>query len=96
MDVVRSKLVHIGRIAGQVVVVIADHHGHLDARADDPELIENGLMGLDDVVELFGSVDESQFPEPKRVAYDEQFSFGVFFFQSLQKRDELGGVIAML
>ena len=40
--------------------------------------------------------DESQFPEPKRIAYDEQFSFRVFFFQPLQKRNELGGVITML
>ena len=60
--------------------MIADHHGHLDARPDDLELIENGLMGLDDVVELFGTGDESQFPEPKRIAYDEQFSFRVFSF----------------
>ncbi len=59
-------------------------------------LIENGLMGLDDVVELFGSGDESQFPEPKRIAYDQQFSFGICFFQSLQKLDELGGVITVL
>ena len=48
------------------------------------------------MVELFGSADECQFPEPKRIAYDEQFSFLILFFQSLQKRDELGGVIAML
>ena len=76
--------------------MIADHHGHLDARPDDLELIENGLMGLDDVVELFGTGDESQFPEPKRIAYDEQLSFRVFIFQPLQKFNELGGVITVL
>ena len=31
MDVVWLKFVDKSRIAGQIVIVIADHHGHFDA-----------------------------------------------------------------
>src|SRR5262245_17141924 len=37
-----------------------------------------------------------QFPEPKRIADDEQFCVRAFFCQSLQKGNELGRVVAML
>src|SRR5262245_804168 len=76
--------------------MVADHHGHLDARARYPQLIENRLVRLDDVFELFGTAHERQLPEPKRVAHNEQFSFRTFLFQFLQKGDEIGGVVAML
>ncbi len=96
MDVVCLEFVHIGRIASQLVVVVANHHGHLDARPGNSELIENRLVRVDYVFKLFDSVHESQLPEPKRVSNDEQLGVGTFLFQAFQKCDELGGVVAML
>ena len=63
--------------------MIADHHGDLDARPGSAELIENGLVRRNYVIELFGSAHEGQFPESERVADDYQFCVGVLFFQLL-------------
>ena len=68
----------VGRIASQVVVVIADHHGDLDGRPSNPELIENRLVRLNDVRKLFGTVHEGQFPKAKGVADNEEFGVGTF------------------
>jgi len=76
--------------------VVADHHGHLDARSSDPELVENVLVRLDYVLKLLGSMHASQLPEPERIAHDKQFGLRVFVFQSLQEGDELCGIVAML
>ena len=62
MDVVGPQFVRKGRIASQVVIVIADHHGDLDARSGGAELIENGLVRRDDVVELFDSLARGSVP----------------------------------
>jgi hypothetical protein len=51
-------------------------------------LIENGLVRRNDVIELFDTLYESQFPEPERVADDQQFGVGAFVFQPLQKCNE--------
>jgi hypothetical protein len=76
--------------------VISDHHGDLDARPRGFELIENGLVRFDDVFKLFRAVHEGELPETKCITHDDQFGAGAFFFQSVQKRDEFGSVIAML
>jgi hypothetical protein len=38
--------------ASEVVIVIADHHGHLDPRTSDSELVENGSVRGDNVIEF--------------------------------------------
>jgi hypothetical protein len=96
MNVVCLQLLRKGGIASEIIIVIADHHGHLDARAGGLELIENGLMCGYDVREFSDSTHEGEFPKSKCVADDQQFSVGAFLLQFLQKIDELGGVIAML
>ena len=96
MDVVCLQFLHKGRIASQIIIVIPDHHGHLDARAGGPELIENRLVRLYDVRKPFDPAHKRELPEAKRVAYDQKLGVGAFLFQLLQEFDELGGVIAML
>jgi len=96
MDVVCLQFLHKGRIASEIIIVIPDHHGHLDARAGGPELIENRLVRLYDVRKPFDPAHKRELPEAKRVAHDQKFGVGVFLFQFLQEFDELGGVIAML
>jgi hypothetical protein len=58
-------------VASEVVIVIADHHGDFDAGPGGSKLIENSLVRLYYVLELFDSMDESQFPEPKCIADDQ-------------------------
>jgi hypothetical protein len=96
MDVVCLQFLHKGRIASEIIVVIPDHHGHLDARAGGPELIENRLVRLYDVRKPFDPAHKRELPEAKRVAHDQKLGVGAFLFQLLQEFDELGGVIAML
>ena len=64
------------------------HHGDPDTRTGGSELIENGLVRRNDVIELFDTLYESQFPEPERAADDQQFGVGPFVFQPLQKCNE--------
>ena len=55
MDVVCLQFLHKGRIASEIVVVIPDHHGHLDARAGAFELVVSRVEQLEAVaVELLG------------------------------------------
>src|SRR5215475_13749355 len=96
MDVVCLQFLHKGRIASEIIIVIPDHHGHLDARTGGPELIENRLVRLYDVRKPFDPAYKRELPEPKRVAHDQKFGVGAVLFQLLQEFDELGGVIAML
>ena len=84
------------RIASEIIVVVPDHHGHLDARSGGPELIENRLMRPYDVRKPLDPAHKRQLPEAKRIAHDQQFGVGAFLFQLLQEGDELGGKIAML
>jgi len=87
-DVVQFQLGRKVWVASEVVIVIADHHGDLDTRTGGSELIENGLVRRNDVIELFDTLYESQFPEPERAADDQQFGVGPFVFQPLQKCNE--------
>ena len=87
-DVVHFQLGRKVWVASEVVIVIADHHGDLDTRTGGSELIENGLVRRNDVIELFDTLYESQFPEPERVADDQQFGVRAFVFQPLQKCNE--------
>src|SRR5262249_53129845 len=96
MDVVFSERLCEGSIASQVVIVISHHHRDPDASPSGPELVENCLVRLDYVFKLVGSVHEGEFPETKSITHDEQLGVGALSFQSLQKSDELSGVIAML
>ena len=96
MDVVCLQFLHKGRIASEIIIVIPDHHGHLDARAGGPELIENRLVRLYNVRKPFDPAHKRELPEAKRVAHDQQLGVWAFLFQLLQEFDELGGVIAML
>jgi hypothetical protein len=61
-------------VATEVVIVIADHHSDLDTSPGRSELIENGLVRRNDVIDLFDALYESQFPEPERITDDQQFS----------------------
>ena len=70
IDVVCPQPSCKGRVASKVVIVIADHHRNLDTFAGGAELIENGLVRRNYVIELFGSVHEGQLPESERVADD--------------------------
>src|SRR5262249_30918073 len=70
MNVVLLKLGGKFGVASKIIVMIANHHGDLDACPDSAELIENGLVRRNYVIELFGSVHEGQFPESERVADD--------------------------
>src|SRR5215813_9646611 len=70
MNVVLSQFGGKFGVASKIVIVIADHHGDLDARPGSAELIENGLVRGNYVIELFGSAHEGQFPESERVAHD--------------------------
>jgi len=63
--------------------MIADHHGDLDARSGGVELVENGLVRRNDVIKLFGSPHQGQLPEPERIADNQQFGVGTFFFKLL-------------
>src|SRR5262245_36002528 len=83
-------------VASKIVIVIADHHGDLDAVPSDAELIENGLVCRNYVIKLFDPPHEGQFPESERIADYQQFGVGAFVFQCLQKCNELGDVVAML
>src|SRR5262249_45161577 len=83
-------------VASKVVIVIADHHGDLDTCAGGAELIENGLVRCNDVIEFFDTVHECQLPESERITNDQQFSVRTFLLQPLQKFNELGGVVAVL
>jgi len=55
-------------VASEIVIVIADHHGDLDAGSSGAKLIENGLVCRNYVIKLFDSPHESQLPESKRIA----------------------------
>src|SRR5215510_573381 len=70
VDVVRFQLRCKRGVACKIVIVIADHHRDLDARAGGAELIEDGFVRRNYVIELFYSLHEGQFPEPKRIADD--------------------------
>ena len=96
MDVVCLQFLHKGRIASEIIIVIPDHHGHLDARASGPELIENRLVRLYDVRKPFDPMHKRELPEAKRVAHDQKLGVGALLFQLLQEFDELCGVVAML
>src|SRR5262249_58286519 len=39
-------------VAGKIIVMIADHHGDLDARPGRAQLVEDGLVRRNDVIEL--------------------------------------------
>src|SRR5215471_6683315 len=77
-------------------MVICHHHRDPDASPSGPELVENCLVRLDYGFKLFVSVHEGEFPETESITHDDQLGVDAFSFQSLQKCDELGGVIAML
>ena len=85
VDIVCSQLLHKFGIASEIIIMIADHHCHLNARAGDRELIENGLVCRYDVRKPFDPTNEREFPESERVTDDQQFSVGAFLFQLLEK-----------
>src|SRR5215475_6739116 len=70
VDVVCFQISRIRGVASKIVIVIADHHRDLDPCAGDAELIKNGSVRRNYVIELFGSPREGQFPEPERIAED--------------------------
>src|SRR5262249_4382770 len=68
MNVVLSQFGGKFGVASKIVIVIADHHGDLDARPGSAELIENGLVCRNYVIKLFDSPHEGEFPETERIA----------------------------
>jgi hypothetical protein len=70
MDVVCLQFGRICGIAGKIVIVIAYHHRDLDARSGGAELIEDGLVRRNYVIEFSDSPRDGQFPESERIAED--------------------------
>src|SRR6516162_10089741 len=83
MNVVLSQFGGKFGVASKIIVMIADHHGDLDARSSGAELIENGLVCRNYVIKLFDSSHEGQLPKSERIADYQQFGVGAFFFELL-------------
>ena len=60
--------------------MIANHHGHLDVCAGNPELVENSLVCRDDVGQSVDSAHEREFPEAESIADDQQLGCRGFPF----------------
>src|SRR6516165_7166736 len=58
-------------VAAEVVIVIAGHHCDLDTCSGRSELIKNGLVRCNDVIDLFDALYERQLPEPERITDDQ-------------------------
>src|SRR5262245_51515871 len=67
-DVVRRELAGEASVAGEVIIVVADHHGDLNARSGRPQLIEDRLMRPDDMVEPVEAGHEREFPESEGIS----------------------------